>query len=101
MSVQFSVALLQNGRVVGNDANGLQIVAEMIFMSDLWNAIHKEEETMLKHTIKLNTRKAIVIIYTLTTFYEVVIWSYQFYSLFAYKRWIVGVIETLSETFFA
>ena len=43
MSVQFSVALLQNGRVVGNDANGLQIVvvpkclpiAEMIFMSDL------------------------------------------------------------------
>lgn len=36
-------------------------------MSDLWNAIYKEEEAMLKHTIKLNTRKTIVIIYTLTT----------------------------------
>lgn len=35
-------------------------------MSDLWNAIYKEEEAMLKHNIKLNTRKTIVLIYTLT-----------------------------------
>ena len=36
-------------------------------LSDLWNAIHKEEKAMLEHTIRLHTRKIIYLNLSLVT----------------------------------
>ena len=75
-------------------------------MSDLWNAIHKEEKAMLEYTIRLHTCKTIYLNLSLVTCIFYVLSPCTAYImlsiLFSFTwKWWHGVIETLCKTSFA